>query len=291
MARKKRGLGRGLDALLGSAGVDAVATAKAAGVLRMVPVEHIRPNPQQPRQDFSEEALQQLGESIRTRGMLQPVLLRPVGEGRYELIAGERRWRAAQRAQLQEVPAVLREVDEDESAVLALVENLQREDLNAVEQARGLHKLVQEQGLSHEQAGHLVGASRSAVSNLLRLLELPAAVQQMLIRGELEMAHGRALLGLPRTQQTAVARRVAAQQLSVRQTESLVRRSTAGKGRKRRGAPDPDVARLERELGDALGARVAVRHEAGGRGRLVIAYRGLAELQGILEKIVGKKRR
>ncbi len=295
MARK-RGLGKGLDALLGGRPAAPGPHPSVAGSgpeegreggLRRIPVDLIRPGPDQPRRRFDPAALQELADSIRAQGVVQPVVVRPAPEGGYQLVAGERRWRAAQLAGLQEIPAVVRQLDARAAAAVALVENIQREDLNALEQARALARLVEEFGLTHQEAAEAVGRSRSAVSNLLRLLELEPEVQRLVEEGALEMGHARALLALSGAAQREAAARVAAKGLSVRETERLVRRLARG-GASAPPAPparDPDVARLERWLGERLGAPVRIEHRARGRGRLVIEYASLEQLDGLLERL------
>ncbi len=285
MATKKPGLGKPLSALLGSRAV-AEAEAEAGDALRRLPVERIRRGRFQPRQEFDPETLNELADSIRAQGVVQPVVVRPVEGGEFELIAGERRWRAAQLAGLHEIPAVVREVDDRAAMAMALIENIQRENLNPMDEAAALQRLVDEFGLTHQEAAEAVGRSRAAVSNLLRLLGLADEVKALVARRELEMGHARALLALAGEAQVQAARQVVARGLSVRETEALVRRLQAG-GRKPAAAPgrDPDVRRLEEQLSEKLGARVALQHGKGGRGRLVIHYTSLDELDGILAHI------
>ena len=288
-ARKKRGLGRGLDALLGQGGTTAAVAAGAAG-FHNLPLDQVHQNPRQPRRHFDEESLAELANSIRAGGVIQPVVVRPRTNGGYELVAGERRWRASRLAEQQTIPAVVRELDDRSTSVLALTENLQRQDLNAIEQAEGLQSLIQEFGLQQKEAAEMTGISRSAVTNLLRLLSLPEEARELLVSGKLEMGHARALLGLLPEFRTKMARQVAAEGWSVRQTEERVRRITAsGKREKLKsvssGREDPDVQRLERELAEHLGAPVQVQHTTRGRGRLVVRYSSTGELEGILERI------
>ena len=310
MAIKKRGLGRGLDALLGpaarpsqpesaaeaAAGPEAfVATAPAAadtgsvdGALRMLPVEIIQRGRYQPRVDMHPESLQNLADSISEQGVVQPIVVRGIGNGRYEIIAGERRWRAAQQAGLHEIPAVIRDVEDRAAIAIALIENIQRENLNPLEEARALKRLIEEFEMTHEQAAQAVGRSRGAVSNLLRLLDLEDAVKGMVERRELEMGHARALLALSGGRQVEAARQVVARGLSVRATEHLVQelqRSDAPHRSSVRASRDPDIQRLEARLSDRLGASVLIRHGSGGKGRLEIRYNSLDELDGILEHI------
>jgi ParB family chromosome partitioning protein len=280
---KLKGLGRGLDALL--SGADEA----SAESLQSLPVEHIRAGKFQPRTRMDEASLAELAESIKAQGMMQPILVRPVGAGRFEIIAGERRWRAAQRAGLKEVPALVRAVPDQAALALALIENIQREDLNPLEEAQGIGRLIEEFGLTHEAAASAVGRSRSAVSNLLRLMQLARPVQELLHDGKLEMGHARALLALPAAQQLAAAGRIVAQSLSVRETERLVQSQLSPPSRRaRRGAhkrADGDLARLEEELADALGAIVRIEASRKGSGRVVIAYSSLEQLDGILKKL------
>ncbi|NNG12439.1 MAG: ParB/RepB/Spo0J family partition protein [Halobacteria archaeon] len=309
MAAKKRGLGRGLDALLGPAArapqpapvdeaappapaVEIQAVPHAAepgpdsGALRNLPVDIIQRGKYQPRADMHQESLQDLADSISEQGVVQPIVVRSVAEGRYEIIAGERRWRAAQLAGLHEIPAVVREVGDRGAIAIALIENIQREDLNPLEEARALKRLIDEFEVTHEQAAKAVGRSRAAVSNLLRLLDLEDMVKGMVERNELEMGHARALLALAGARQVEAARQVIAKGLTVRATERLVQQLQ----QPRRPAPvaaskDPDVQRLEASLADRLGARVLIRQGRGGKGRLEIRYNSLDELDGILEHI------
>jgi ParB family chromosome partitioning protein len=237
---------------------------------------------------MDEASLAELANSIREQGIMQPILVRPVDGGRFEIIAGERRWRAAQRAGLTEVPALVKSVPDQAALALALIENIQREDLNPLEEAHGLQRLIDEFGLTHDAAAKAVGRSRSAVSNLLRLRELAKPVQEYLLSGQLDMGHARTLLGLPAGQQVAAAARVVAQGLSVRETERLAQRMAhpAKPGTKRGArAADPDLARLTNELADALGAKVAVEPGKAGAGRVVISYSSLEQLDGIVARL------
>jgi ParB family transcriptional regulator, chromosome partitioning protein len=262
--------------------------------LANLPVDLLQRGKYQPRVDMRIESLAELAESIKAQGLVQPILVRPLARPpanesqRYEIIAGERRWRAAQMAGLTEIPAVVRDVPDEAAVAMALIENIQRENLNPLEEARALSRLVEEFGLTHQAAAEAVGRSRAAVSNLLRLMELADEVKELLETRRLEMGHGRALLGLTgRKQQIEVAGLVAKKSLSVRETEALVRRlinpNAAEKAPK--GEPDPDIARLERELADKLGAKVLFQHGSGGKGKLVVSYNSLDELEGILSHI------
>ncbi len=285
---RRKGLGRGLDALLGDA-AGRGAGALAAGGLREIPVDLVERNPYQPRTRIEERGLEELAASIAARGMVQPVLVRPCADGRrFELIAGERRWRAAQRAGLAVIPALVREASDEEAAAIALIENVQREDLNPIEEAEALRRLVEEFGLTHQRVAEAVGRSRAAVSNLLRLLELGPEARAALEGGEIEMGHARALLGLEGAAQREAVRRVVSGGLSVRETERLVRRLRAGGERRTRPAAasgDPDIRRLETDLGERLGAAVSIRHGPRGAGRVVIRYSSLEQLEGILERV------
>jgi ParB family chromosome partitioning protein len=307
MAAKKRGLGRGLDALLGSAArtapaADAAApaaelravpdapetstTAAADGSLRTLPVDIIQRGKYQPRMDMHQESLQDLADSIAAQGVVQPIVVRAIGEGRYEIIAGERRWRAAQLAGLHEIPAVIREVEDRAAIAIALIENIQRENLNPLEEARALERLIAEFELTHEQAAEAVGRSRAAVSNLLRLLDLEEAVKGMVENGELEMGHARALLALSGARQVEAARQVLARGLSVRATEGLVKSLQSPPAPKPAAIrKDPNIQHLESSLADKLGAKVQIRAGRGGKGKLEISYNSLDELDGILEHI------
>jgi len=283
---RPKGLGRGLDALL--AGTDEPARSKDGDALQSIPVDRLAPGKYQPRTRMDEGSLNELAESIREQGLMQPILVRPVGGGRFEILAGERRWRAAQKAGLKEVPALVRPVADQAALALALIENIQREDLNAIEEAQGLKRLIDEFGLTHEAAAKAVGRSRSAVTNLLRLTQLPAPVQAYLMGGDLDMGHARALLALPAAQQVPTAVRVVNGKLSVRETERLVHtllHPAQLAARRARHAKDADTARLETDLAEALGAKVAIEAKAGGKGRVVIAYSNLDQLDGIVAKL------
>ncbi len=283
MARRK-GLGRGLDALLKGSSILA---ADDVGDLRALPLDVIEPGRYQPRTQFDETALEELAASIREQGLLQPIVVRPLRSGHYEILAGERRWRACQLAGLEQIPALIRELQDQDALAIALIENIQREDLNALEEARALRRLIKEFQLSHAQAAAAVGRSRSAISNLLRLLDLNPEVQELMEGGALEMGHGRALLGLSGPEQSRVAGDVAARGLSARQTEALVRRrkKSAGSNATQSRRQDPDIAALERRLQDKIAARVEIKSRRGGRGSLVIHYSSLDELDGILGRI------
>jgi ParB family chromosome partitioning protein len=297
MSDKKRGLGRGLEALLGeSRKRPEPGVPPAREQLMQIPVDLLSRGKYQPRVDMREDSLAELADSIKAQGVIQPIVVRPLGAPepnqpqRYEIVAGERRWRAAQLAGLHEIPAVLRHIDDEHAVALALIENIQREDLNPLEEALALSRLIGEFELTHQQAAEAVGRSRAAVSNLLRLLDLPQAIRPLIERRELEMGHARALLSLPvPKQQAEVGALVAKKGLSVRETEALVRRLIAhaggAKGKPGQRSKDPDIQRLENDLADKLGATVELQHSTTGKGKLVINYHSLDELDGILAHI------
>ena len=294
MTRPKRGLGRGLDALLGDRGKNGALSSTLSGQgerLLNLPIDKIRKGSAQPRHSLDDKALKELSVSIRAQGLIQPVVVRAAGE-HYELIAGERRWRAAQMAGLHTLPALLRDVDDHKAACMALVENIQRHDLNPVEEALALRRLTQEFDMTHDALSQSVGRSRAAVSNLLRLLSLAPDVLEALRQGTLSVGHAKVLLGLPKAFQERVARKVCSQELSVRATERLVRDVQAlgekalGVGRPvRKKRADADTLKMERELSERLAARVRLHHNTKGSGTLQIHYNSLAELEGILEHI------
>lgn len=296
MAVKLKGLGRGLDALLmpEPTRVDA----PAAGVTSLKVADMIA-GKYQPRRRFDDASLAELSASIKAQGIMQPIVVRKTVSGKHEIIAGERRFRAAQLAGLAEVPVIVKEVDDKTALTLALIENLQRQDLNAIEEAHGLQRLIAEFSFTHEQAAEAVGKSRSAVSNLLRLLELAAPVQDRVIAGTLEMGHARALATLPKDKQVMLAEKIAINDLSVRATEALVKEESSATG-KRPGVPtakskqgkldlpatrDPDLDRLETELADSLGTYVSIAHQANGQGELVIRYASLDQLDGLIARM------
>lgn len=288
MAAKKRGLGKGLDALLGTRSSEELGSIDGNEELRFLPVDLMQRGRYQPRTDFKQEALQDLANSIKAQGVVQPILVRPIGKGdKYEIIAGERRWRAAQLAGLHEVPVVLRQIDDQTAMCMALIENIQREDLNPLEQANGLARLMDEFGMTHEGIADAVGRSRSTVSNMLRLLELNTSVKKMLGDGKLEMGSARAILALANKDQLDAAQQVIRQSLSVRATEALVKQLLSGgkKSKKTSAKKDPDTLRLEEELSGRLGAAVTIKHSNKGKGVLAISYNSLDELDGILKHI------
>ena len=277
---KPKGLGRGLDALLGGEN-----DAPRKDAMASLPVGSIRPGKYQPRTRMDERALAELAASIRAQGLMQPLLVRPVERDRYELIAGERRWRAAQMAGLSEVPVLVREVPDNAALAMALVENIQREDLNPMEEAAGLQRLVDEFRMTHEQAAEAVGRSRSATTNLLRLLKLAKPVQALLMQGALEMGHARALLALEGARQVEAANRIVAQGLSARESETLAARLARGPTGRRKQKTDRDLARLEEEISQRLGTTVKVRPGRKGSGTIVISYSGLDHLDQLLKKL------
>jgi ParB family chromosome partitioning protein len=286
MASKKlKGLGRGLDALLGG---DAGIAAPAGSVPSTLPVGQLQAGKYQPRTRMDEGALAELAASIKTQGIMQPVLVRPVDAGRYEIIAGERRFRAAQLAGLEEIPVLVREVDDQAAAAMALIENIQREDLNPLEEAQGIQRLISDFNFTHEQAATAVGRSRSAVSNLLRLINLAGPVQTMLMAGDIDMGHARALLAVDSASQIALANQVVAKRLSVRETEKLVARAleehNAPAAPRQKDKPG-DIVRLEEELSDRLATPVVFKMGAKGRGQMIIDFADLDILDGVLARL------
>lgn len=289
---KKPGLGKGLDILLSSAKetrtndqVDSLPTDDGSS-LKILPVDKIQKGKYQPRLTVDPEALQELADSIKAQGLVQPVVVRPIGQGLYELIAGERRWRATQIAGLHDIPAVIKDIPDQAAAAMSLIENIQREDLNPLEEANALDRLIREFGLTHQQTAEAVGRSRSAVSNLLRLLELNAEVKVLLDQRELEMGHARALLALPAGLQTMAAAKVVSKGMSVRDTEKLVKNLLEPKDNSvKPRAVSPEVQKLEQSLGEKLGASVQIQYNNKGKGKLMIEYNSLDELDGILAHI------
>lgn len=290
MAAKKRGLGlgRGLDALLGGDDDNASTTSSAntESELQSLSVSSITAGKYQPRRHFDEDLLQELAESIKTQGVIEPIIVRSIAGGRFELIAGERRWRASQLAGLSEIPALVRDIDDRAAIAIALIENIQREDLSPLEEAQSLSRLIAEFKVTHQQAADAVGRSRAAVSNLLRLLDLPEEIRNLLEKGAIEMGHARALLTLPEARAIALARKSVENDWTVRELEAAVRNATElPKGKPPKPKRDADIESLENELGEKLGASVAINHGRGGRGKLVISYHSLDELDGILGRI------
>jgi len=288
-AAKKRGLGRGLDALLGSLEPETADTAEGAGSeLRHIAVGKIFPGKYQPRRTIDPEKLEELAASIRAQGVIEPIVVRASGD-RYELIAGERRWRATQLAGLAEIPALVREVDDRAVVAIALIENIQREELTPLEESQALKRLIDEFDLTHQQVADAVGRSRAAVSNLLRLMDLPAEIKQLLEQKKLDMGHARALLTLPESLAIGLARQAAEHGWSVRELEDAARAAQsepqAVPAKPVKTARDPNVESLERDLSERIGARVAINHSRNGRGKLTIRYHSLEELDGILARI------
>ena len=290
MAVKKRGLGRGLDALLGNTSGESVPSAgTAAGErLKSVPVMRLSPGPFQPRKDMDPERLRELADSISAQGLVQPVTVREAGEG-FEIIAGERRWRAAQLAGITEIPVIVRKVSDQAAMAIALIENIQREDLNAMEEAEALKRLLEEYRMTHQQLADAVGKSRAAVSNLLRLNDLVPEVKGYLSTGQIEMGHARALLGVSPDGQSQLARQIVERELTVRQVEAMVQDLRGGRIRgpvkPASSAKHPDIKRLEADISEELGALVTIDHGAKGNGKIVIRYASLDELDGVLGHI------
>lgn len=280
---KHKALGRGLDALLGASPRESVSDSS----LQQLPIDALRPGKYQPRTRMDEASLAELAESIRARGVIQPIVVRPVSDGQFEILAGERRWRAARIANLQHIPAVVKEVPDEAALGIGLIENIQREDLNSIEEATGLKRLIEEFKLTHDEVAHAIGRSRAAVSNLLRLLELAPAVQAMVQDGALDMGHARALLALSRPRQVEVANQVVLQGLSVRETERLVQGVTAAPKAAAKNVQklDADSRRLQEELSESLGASVRLKPRHGGKGSVVIEYSSLEILDGLVKRL------
>ena len=288
--RRPSGLGRGLSSLLGDVAPEGPVAAGPRGDVRMIPVASIEPHPGQPRRIFQEDALAELAESIQARGVIQPIVVRPHGH-RFQLVVGERRWRAAQKVKLHELPAIVREFSDEETLEIALLENIQRQDLNAIEEAQAFKRLISEYGHTQEELGRIVHKSRSHVANLLRLLDLPAKVQVMVGSGQLSMGHARALVSAADPE--ALAEEVVKHGLSVRDTEKLVqtaepRKPRAPAAESTSGGPNADVAALERQLGDMLGLKVAIKHGPKG-GSVTLGYATLDQLDMICQRLSGDK--
>ena len=300
----KRRLGKGLDVLLSRGSTETMANllgkpkdrtppplapaAEKDGDLKNIPIDLIQRGKYQPRTDMHEDALEELAASIRAQGVMQPIVVRPISSDKYEIIAGERRWRATQIAGLDSIPAIIKPVGDEAAIAMSLIENIQRENLNPIEEAMALKRLQDEFELTQQEVADAVGKSRATVANLMRLIGLTIDVRRMLEHGDLEMGHARALLSLPDIQQSEAARSVVGKGLSVRQTESLVRRLIAEAGSNNSAGPkmvDPDIKNLEESLADKLGAKVMIQHTAKGKGRLVLKYNSLDELDGILSHI------
>lgn len=297
---KKRGLGKGLEALLGSGvnhlkddadpvtAVTEVEQSASSSEFQHLAIDVIQRGRYQPRTNFNLDALQELADSIKAQGVVQPIIVRPLSAtpGQYELVAGERRWRAAQLAELHKIPAIVRDISDQETMAIALIENIQRQELNPIEEAKALVRLVEEFGLTHQEAADAVGRSRVSVSNLLRLLTLETDVRHMLEDGQIEMGHARAILGLDATSQLKAAREVANKGLSVRETEQLVRRLNKPEYEKtEKPGLDPDTRRLQEDLSEKLGAKVVFQHGNNGKGKMQIHYNSIDELDGILDHI------
>ena len=302
MSAKKRGLGRGLDALLSSSKpapsannqqqataateqVSDVVAEQSKGELQKLAIEFLQSGKYQPRKDMSEEALEELASSIRAQGIIQPIVVRQIGADKYEIIAGERRWRAAQLAKLDTVPCIIKDVPDEAAVAIALIENIQREDLNAMEEAIALNRLLNEFELTHQQVAGAVGKSRTTVTNLLRLNNLNEDVKILLEHGDIEMGHARCLLALEGEAQSDAARFAVAKALTVRETEKLVRSILEPAPKKEQQEKDPDVKQLEQKLAENLGAKVEINYNKKGKGKLVISYTSLDELDGILSRI------
>ncbi|MER2494244.1 ParB/RepB/Spo0J family partition protein [Catenovulum sediminis] len=294
MSVKKRGLGRGLDALLATSGANQKThtetennqeSAEQKGELRKIPVEFLKPGKYQPRKDMSPEALDELASSIRAQGVIQPIVVRQTGENEYEIIAGERRWRACQLAKLDVIPCLVKEIPDEAAVAIALIENIQREDLNAMEEAVALERLMTEFALTHQQVADAVGKSRTAVTNLLRLNGLQSEVKTLLEHGDIEMGHARTLLALEGEQQIEAGRVVAAKGLTVRETEKLVNKLLQGPVEKPEKKVDPDIEALQNELSERIGSAVSISHNRSGKGKMVINFANLDTLEGIVERL------
>ncbi|HAD49292.1 MAG: chromosome partitioning protein ParB [Idiomarina sp.] len=295
MSAKKRGLGRGLDALLTSntasqqkqteQTVEPTVAIAEKGELQKLPIEQLKPGRYQPRKDMSPEALEDLAASVKAQGIIQPIVVRPVADDEYEIIAGERRWRAAQLAKLELVPCLIKDVADEAAVAIALIENIQREDLNAMEEATALQRLLDEFQMTHQDVAQAVGKSRTTVTNLLRLNNLESGVKTLLERGDIDLGHAKLLLALQGEQQTDVAQQIVAKDLTVRESEKLVRKTLEPPKEPEQPQTDPDIERLQTQLGEKLGAKVAINHGRKGKGKVVINYTSLDELDGILSHI------
>ncbi len=286
---KKRGLGRGLDALLGSMDIveDSVTLTEKDKLLTL-PIEYLKSSHFQPRKDFDPARLQELADSITAQGVIQPLVVRPIGENRYEIVAGERRWRAAQLARLHDVPVVVREISDQSALAIALIENLQREDLNPLEEAEALKRLQEEFSLTHQQIADAVSKSRATVTNMLRLNELNPEVKALLIARKIEMGHARAMLSLDLRKQAELANQVVDKSLNVRDTEALVRKfqeETKNPPQQKTKTLDPDIARLQERVSQSIGAKAQIKHSEKGFGKLIISYDNLEQLEGVLERL------
>ena len=284
-AVKKKGLGRGLTALLGNSDVEAMIEPQSDNELRNIDVDLIERGPWQPREHFDEEALQELADSIVQQGVVQPIVVRQRSQNRFEIVAGERRWRASQKAGLSKIPAVIKTFDDQTAAAVSLIENIQRENLNPLEESTALKRLIEEFDMTHQQVADTVARSRATVSNLLRLQDLNPDVKTLLAMRDIEMGHARALLAIDGMEQSSVAKDVAKKGLSVRETEALIRKLSAPAKKPKTSRKDPDIIRLEERLTERLGAQVHIKQKANGKGSLEIAYTSLDVLDGILKQI------
>ncbi len=291
MSAKKRGLGRGLDALLTSNQQNSErqsseqVSEEAKGELQKLPIEQLKPGRYQPRKDMSPEALEDLAASVKAQGIIQPIVVRPTAKDEYEIIAGERRWRAAQLAKLDMVPCLVKKVPDEAAVAIALIENIQREDLNAMEEATALQRLLDEFQMTHQDVAQAVGKSRTTVTNLLRLNNLEDGVKVLLERGDIELGHAKLLLALQGEQQADVAQQIVAKDMTVRDAEKLVRRTIDPPKQPEKPEPDANIEHLETKLSETLGAKVQINHGRKGKGKLVINYTSLDELDGILTHI------
>jgi ParB family chromosome partitioning protein len=294
-ASKRRGLGRGLDALLTNAprktdDIDQISSplsdtsVATKNELETLPIEQLQPGKYQPRKDMSSEALEDLSNSIKAQGIIQPIVVRPIGDNSYEIIAGERRWRAAQLAEIAVIPCLIKDVPDESAVAIALIENIQREDLNAMEEAIALERLLTEFELTHQEVAQAIGKSRTTVTNLLRLNNLSEEVKTLLERGDIDMGHARALLSLQKDQQIITARTVAAKELTVRETEKLINKILQPEQPKVSQEKDPDTKALEQNLSEKFGSHVLINHNKKGQGKLVISYTTLDELEGIVAR-------
>jgi len=285
MAVKKKGLGRGLTALLGNSDVERMIEPAGADELRHIDVDLIERGPWQPREHFDEEALQELADSISAQGVVQPIVVRQKTDGRFEIVAGERRWRASQKAGLSKIPVVVKTFDDQTAAAVSLIENIQRENLNPLEESTALKRLVDEFEMTHQQVADTVARSRASVSNLLRLQDLNPDVKTLLAMRDIEMGHARALLAIDGMEQSSIAKDVARKGLSVRETEALIRKISSPVKTVKVSRKDPDIIKLEDRLTERLGAPVSIKQKAKGKGSLEISYSSLDVLEGILSKI------
>ncbi|NOQ88876.1 MAG: ParB/RepB/Spo0J family partition protein [Gammaproteobacteria bacterium] len=285
VVKKKKGLGRGLTALLGNSDVEAMIELQSDEELRNIDVDLIERGPWQPREHFDEETLQELADSITQQGVVQPIVVRQKSHNRFEIVAGERRWRASQKAGLSKIPAVIKTFDDQTAAAVSLIENIQRENLNPLEESTALKRLIDEFEMTHQQVADTVARSRATVSNLLRLQDLNSDVKTLLAMRDIEMGHARALLAIDGMEQSSVAKDVARKGLSVRETEALIRKISSPVKKPKTSRKDPDIIRLEERLTERLGAQVRIKQKAKGKGSLEIAYTSLDVLDGILKKI------